>query len=392
MIYCPKLNHRVYILNNVFITAISSISSLGVGVDDSTKELFLETPKIYHPKKGDKFNKPYCPVKMDYKTEYTKCSEISLKLLEHIEPIWINNNNLPIFYSTSTGGIKETEEVYTDLIKHNKKYPLHKKGYFYDLYMAVKQKYNDKISEVYTFTTACSSAGHAILQAYRFIKEGIIDKALVIGVDSLSITTMIGFDSLKLISPNGTQPLTTVRDGLTLGEGGGILFLESQPNTPPIAEILGCHSNTDGYHITAPNPQGIQQKECIQKALIESNIPIEHIDYINAHGTGTPLNDEVELNVIKEIFKSPVPVSSLKSFIGHTLGSSAITEIALLCHSLKTNKIIQPNNMGQSMDSNYIPQKTIQKKVKIFIKNSFGFGGNNFSAVIKLFDSGENIR
>ena len=227
--------------------------------------------------------------------------------------------------------------------------------------------------------------GHGIFHAYRYIKNGVIDKAIVIGADALGITPMFGFDSLKLISPQGTNPLSKDRDGLSLGEGGAILLLESNPLDSPIAEIIGVSSNSDGYHITSPNPEGIQQRECILNSLKQSGLNNEEVDYINAHGTGTPTNDEIEINVIKSIFSSNIIVTSLKGFIGHTVGSSAVIELAICLEMLKHKVIFQPQDFNNPIDPEYIPENTVEKEVKCFIKNSFGFGGNNVSMAIKNY-------
>ncbi|MCK4798304.1 MAG: beta-ketoacyl-[acyl-carrier-protein] synthase family protein [Spirochaetes bacterium] len=372
-------------MNKVFITAYSVISAIGIGIEESLRNLENQKQFICYPDKKDKFTHPYFPVNNELKVnkDVTRSSQFALTLLSLIEEHWLGLTPLPVFMATSTGGIKETEEVYTELVHSKKKYPLNEKYYFFDIFESIKNKYKDKITEVYTFSTACSSAGHSIMHAYRFIKNGIIDKALVIGVDALSITTMIGFDALKLVSPTGTKPLTKERDGLSLGEGGAIILLESNPHTNPAAEIIGVASNSDGYHITSPNPDGTRQKKCILKSFENSKIKIEDIDYINAHGTGTPTNDEIEMNVIKSIFSPKVIVSSLKGFIGHTLGSSAITELVITLCMLKNKKIYQPKNMGETIDENYVPHDTTNKKVKYFLKNSFGFGGNNVSMIVK---------
>lgn len=371
-------------MNRVFITSFSSISSLGIGIEESLKNLQTQKQLICIPDKDDKFKKPYFPINSSLTIDNNKiiCSQFALTLLDLIKDFWMPISPVSLFLSTSTGGIKETEEVYKDLREKTVKYPLFKRHFFNRIFNDIKEKYGNSILDPVTFSVACSSSGHSIMQAYQMIKNGIIDKALVIGVDVLCLTTMIGFDSLKLVSSSGTKPLTRERDGLSLGDGGGILLLESVPHIDPVAEIIGAHSNSDGYHISSPDPDGTQQYECILKSIKKAGIKKEEIDYINAHGTGTIMNDEVEMKVISSIF-SEVVVTSLKAFIGHTLGASAITELSLVFEMLKNNTIYQPVNLGEPIDEKYIPLKTINKKVKYFLKNSFGFGGNNVSIVIK---------
>ena len=372
-------------MNKVYITSYSSVSSLGIGIEQSLINLSKEIQPIVFPGNNDKFNKPYFPISENLSADTDKiiCSQFALKLIDLIEDRLNSFDSIPLFLSTSTGGIKETEDVYEGLYNKTINYPLFERHFFGRIIEDIKVKYKDKIIYPFTISTACSSSGHSIKQAFELIKSGVIDKAIVIGVDVLCYTTMIGFDSLKLVSEKGTKPLTKDRDGLTLGDGGGILLLESNPAIEPAAEILSAYSNVDGYHISSPDPEGTEQKKCILKAVELSGINIEEIDYINAHGTGTQINDQVEMNIIESLFNSKTVVTSLKSFIGHTLGASAIAEIALALGMFKKGRIYQVKGLSNVMNPEYIPAASIDKKVKYFLKNSFGFGGNNVSLVIK---------
>jgi 3-oxoacyl-[acyl-carrier-protein] synthase I len=370
--------------NNVYVTSYSSISSLGFGNEESLSSLSREIVPIYIPGQEERFKYPYFKIEDRFKKNYDFIlnSQIAVKLISFIENDLTAHSSIPIFFSTSTGGIKETENIYEKFKDPAFNYPLFERHFFNKIINDIKDEYKDKFSEAFTFTTACSSSGHSILQAYKFIKNGLIDKALIIGVDCLALTTMIGFDSLKLVSHSGTKPLTMDRNGMSLGEGGGVIFLESNPSSQPEFEICGCASNSDGYHISSPDPEGKSQKECILKAIKESGINPCDIDYINAHGTGTLMNDEIELKVLKSIFSHDFIVTSLKSFIGHTLGASTVLEIVLSFLMLKNKKIFQPSGYSNPMEK-FIPSKTINCKADYFLKNSFGFGGNNVSIVIK---------
>ncbi|MBN2546333.1 MAG: hypothetical protein JXB50_11085 [Spirochaetes bacterium] len=372
-------------MRNVFITGHSVISSLGVDVEESINSLETNKDTKYIPDKSNIFHKPYFPVNFNFddKSDMTLCAKIALKLLSLTEDQWLKLSPLPVFMATSTGGIKETEIVYTKNFNKGIKFDLAGRHYFYDVIPEIKKRYDDKLTGFMTFSTACSSAGHSLMHAFNFIKNGIINKALILAFDALSITTLYGFDSLKLVSENGTMPLTVERDGLSLGEGGAIMILESDPSVDPIAEVKGVFSNSDGYHITSPHPDGKMQIECIKKTLNIAGIYLEDIDYINAHGTGTQTNDEIEMNVIKSIFNHKPSVSSLKGFIGHTVGSSALIELVLCIEMLKKGRIYQPLNIKTVLDEELIPEKTINKTAKYFLKNSFGFGGNNVSIVVK---------
>jgi 3-oxoacyl-[acyl-carrier-protein] synthase I len=373
-------------MKKVYITSYSCISSLGTGLKESLESLSNETQLIHRPAKDDNLFLPYFSLKNSINTDKNKiiCSSLALDLLSIIEKDFIDlKPGIPLFLATSTGGIKETENVYNDIVNKKIQYPLFERHFFNKIFDDINEKYPDKIIRAGTFSTACSSSGISLFQACNYIKNGIIDRALVIGVDALSLTTLVGFHSLKLVSETNTKPLTKERDWLSLGEGGGILLLESEPRNTPVAEILGCHTNSDGYHISSPDPEGTEQKECIKAAIKNSGITLDDIDYINAHGTGTIMNDEVELKVIQSMFAKSIPVSSLKAFIGHTLGASAVIEIALCLGMLKKGFIYQVKGLGTPMDEKFIPSSTVKKNVEIFLKNSFGFGGSNASIVIK---------
>lgn len=376
-------------MRNVYVTSHSSISSLGAGLEESNNSLKSFKDTIKFPEADDKFNLPYFPVNFNddnYKDEL-RSSRIALNLMDLIKNDFIKCAPLDIFLATSTGGIRETEEHYYAITNNNEKYPLFKKHYLNCIADDIKKYYGNNINIMFTISTACSSSGQSLIKAYDLIKNGIIDNALIIGVDSLSFTTIKGFDSLKLVSHTRTKPLTVERDGLTLGEGGGIVFLQANPDKKPIAEIIGGYSSSDGYHISSPDPEGIGQFKCIKKAIEISEIKNEDIDFISAHGTGTVMNDEVELKVLKKIFNNKIPVVSLKGLIGHTLGASAILELSLVLRMIKDNAIYNKIDKYTPLDTDYVPASNINKKIKYFIKNSFGFGGNNTCIVLKNIDN-----
>jgi len=370
--------------NRVFVSAYSTVSALGLGVDETLINL-QKGKQLFTADEDSDFSRPCFAVnRFEKSDDLTKSSSISLFLLKDIEDSFKEYGDIPLFMATSTGGIRETESVYKRLVDKSISYPLFKRHFFNKTINDVKARYPN-FNDSFTFSTACSSSGHSIYQAYRMMRSGLIKRAVLIGYDTLSYTTMIGFDSLKLVSHTGTKPLTKSRDGLTLGDGGGIIFLESEPKGEPLAEIIGVASNSDGHHISSPEPDGFSQKKCINDALEQAELSADDIKYICAHGTGTLMNDEVEINVLDSLFKGEVAVTSLKSFIGHTLGASAITEVVISTAMLKSGKIYQPNDFADSMNERIIPSASVDMRPKYFLKNSFGFGGNNVSALFEVF-------
>lgn len=372
--------------NKVYISAFSSVSALGINNNEALNS--LRSHKLNYRIHSDKYPYPVFTIDdliKDYQfdeEQLIKNSKIALILLKNIEDSFINKGDIPLFISTSTGGIKETEDIYKEL--NNINYPLFEWHFFNKIGISIKEKYPNIFKESFTFSTACSSSGHSIAQAFNLIQNGIINRAIVIGVDVLCWTTLVGFDSLKLASHTLTKPLSNKRDGLTLGEGGGVLLLESEPEDTPIAEIISIYSNSDGYHISSPDPDGRYQSECIEKNIKESGINIDDIRYINAHGTGTVMNDEIEIKAIKTIFKNNPIVTSLKGFVGHTLGASAILELSLTLLMLREKRIFQIPDFSDPIDNNLVPEKSVNiSDIEYFLKNSFGFGGNNVSIIVK---------
>ncbi len=248
----------------------------------------------------------------------------------------------------------------------------------------------------FIFSTACSAGNYAIGYGYSLIRQGLADIMITGGVDSFSRVAFTGFHRLFSIAPDMCQPFDKNRSGIIIGEGAGILILESLENALKrnayiYAEIIGYGLSCDGYHVISPHPDGRGGIKCIQKALENANIYPEEIQYISAHGTGTKENDRIETKIIKFIFQSyayKIPISSIKSMIGHTMGAASAIE-AILCALVIKNNIIPPTinyfEPDPECDLDYVPNKARESKVDIAISNSFAFGGNNAALIIKKF-------
>lgn len=372
--------------NRVFITYHGSASSLGITTEEILLSLSQNKPQPVTDEKTFNFSKPYyiIPSSLEKYKNHVRSSAIIFSLLDKCKDFIDSNDNIPVFLSSSTGGIRETESNYTDLINKTSSYSVFENHFFNKTSTDIRERYPEgKIGEIFTFSTACSSSGHAIYQATRLIRAGVINYAILLGIDIISKTTLIGFDSLQLVSDKASCPLTEQRNGLTLGEGAGILILGNKPRTSNDFEIAGVGSGVDGYHITSPDPSGTNQRKCINNALNEAGISAGDVGYVNAHGTGTKMNDQVELSVLEDMFGKGTYVTSLKSYIGHTLGASTITEISICIDMLKNGFIYQPEDFSNPI-SNLVPLKTVKaENINYFLKNSFGFGGNNVSVLIK---------
>ncbi len=244
-------------------------------------------------------------------------------------------------------------------------------------------------------STACAAGSNAIGDAFRLLQLGKAD-AMVCGGAEASITPLgvAGFASAKALSfrnddpSTASRPFDSQRDGFVIGEGAGVLILETldhalKRDATIHAEIIGYGTTCDAHHITSPTPGGVGGAEAMKLALIDGKINPEEVDYINAHGTSTPANDSNETSAIKTALGNhayKVPTSSTKSMTGHLLGGSGGIE-AVACALAMKHEIIPPtinySNPDPNCDLDYVPNKAREKKLGVVLSNSFGFGGHN---------------
>ena len=236
-----------------------------------------------------------------------------------------------------------------------------------------------------TVSTACSSGGCAIALAMAMIRSGRYQRILTGGVDSLCRLTYYGFKSLQLIDPEGSRPLDRERRGMSVAEGAGLLLLEAVDDDHDGIEILGAGLSCDAHHPAQPHPEGDGALAAMGSALRDAGLDVNHIDYINLHGTGTVENDRSESAAINRLFKNaPPPLSSIKGATGHTLAASGAIEavIAALCVD---NGLLPANTGCRTPDPalNIAPVvEPTRKSVGKVLSNSFGFGGNNAAVII----------
>jgi 3-oxoacyl-[acyl-carrier-protein] synthase II len=249
-------------------------------------------------------------------------------------------------------------------------------------------------------STACASAAHAIGDALRAIQWGYADVILTGGSEA-AITNMGlgGFISARALSMRNddpqaaSRPFDKDRDGFVLSEGAGVLVLEElerarRRGAPIYAELLGCGSTADAYHITAPHPDGGGAAKAMQLALRDAHLNPEDIQYVNSHGTSTPLGDEAETKAIKQVFGAHarrLTINSTKSMIGHTLGASGGIELLVTALSI-TQGLVHPTINYQTPDPgcdlDYTPNRPCELRIRRAISNSFGFGGHNCCLVV----------
>lgn len=236
----------------------------------------------------------------------------------------------------------------------------------------------------FTLSTACSSSARAIISGRRLIESGLADVAIVGGADTLSRMPINGFHSLESLSPTRCLPFARDRSGITIGEGAALMLLTREPQ--PIA-LLGVGESSDAHHISAPHPQGVGAVRAIQQALDDAGITPEQVGYINLHGTATPLNDQIESNVVNALFGERVPCSSTKHLTGHTLGVAGITEAALSMLILQRDLPLPAQDFSLSPRDPALPPCGIIERSQplerpVILSNSFAFGGNNASILL----------
>jgi 3-oxoacyl-[acyl-carrier-protein] synthase II len=254
-----------------------------------------------------------------------------------------------------------------------------------------------------TIGGGCAVGSDSVGYAFHTIRNNLAE-VMVTGASEAPIAPLT-FGAFSLIGAlskrNGdptraSRPFDKERDGFVMGEGAGVLILEDlehalRRNAPIYAEILGYGTTNDGYHMVQPSPTGEQAKRAIQIAIREANIESTEIDYINAHGSSTPLNDRIETKVIKGVFGEhayKIPITSIKSMIGHSLGAAGSIEVIASVLTIK-NEFIPPTINYEfpdpECDLDYVPNRGRKAPVKTVLTNSYGFGGKNSAIIIKKF-------
>ncbi len=255
----------------------------------------------------------------------------------------------------------------------------------------------------YGVVSACASSAHAIGDAMRMIQYGDAD-VIITGGSEASVTQLglAGFCSAKALSKRNdepqkaSRPFDAQRDGFVMGEGAGFLVLEELEHAKKrgaeiLAEVRGYGATADAYHMTAPHPEGAGGIAAMKAAIRDAELDISEIDYINAHGTSTELNDKIETMVIKKVLGEralEIPVSSTKSMTGHLLGAAGAVESIALIKSIKEG-IVHPTinyeNPDPECDLDYVPNEAREHKVRAALTNSLGFGGHNATLLFSEF-------
>jgi 3-oxoacyl-[acyl-carrier-protein] synthase-1 len=286
-----------------------------------------------------------------------------------------------VFLGTSTAGILQTELAYrrrdpaTGALPADLHYAETHNTYSVARYV---RQVLDLQGPAVVVSTACSSSAKVFGQAARMIELGLIDAAVVGGVDSLCLTTLYGFHALELVAPEICRPWDAQRKGLSIGEAAAFALLERDA-AAPLAWLVGCGESSDGHHMSSPHPEGAGAALAMRQALAQAGRRANEVGYVNLHGTGTPGNDAAEDRGVTSVFGTGTPCSSTKGYTGHTLGAAGGVEATISVLALQHGLLpggLNVNQVDPALQSNYLLAPR-QAPLDLVASNSFGFGGSN---------------
>jgi 3-oxoacyl-[acyl-carrier-protein] synthase II len=379
----------------VVVTGVGAVGAPGIGMDDMWKG--IQQPPGPAPRLIDNWDpEPWIPRKEARRLD--KFTQFALVAADEAfgqsGPLAADPNRISVIIGTGIGGLQSLHRLYDD---SNEDEP-RPSPFSIPMMMAnaaaaaISIKYGFG-GQVTTPVVACAAGSQSVLDGLRQIQWGYADAAVVGGAEAAAIrSAREGFKAARALSPSGfARPFDVDRDGFVMGEGAAILILEAAEvaearGAAPIAEIVGAASTADAHHITAPHPEGEGAERAVRLALEDAGLDPSDISYINAHGTGTELNDVTESAVIARVFGEDQPaVSSIKGTTGHGLGASGSIEAAIVVEAIRRKEL--PPNVGLNEQDPAIALNDIVREPRPWdpgptLSNSFGFGGHNIVIAI----------
>lgn len=396
-------------MSEVIVTGMGVVSCIGNNVKENHSSLQnsfsgITKSKYFESKYADIF--PFGEIKMsnkDLKKElqkdisnldaFTRTELVAFKAFKEaianakLSKEQISSRKTAFISSSTVGGMCETDSLYEDANLKNAEASKFINSYSGSSHLLKIVKHFKMKAYTSSINTACSSSANAIILGAKLIKAGIVERAIVGGVDTLSKYTVNGFNSLQIISKNKCKPFDEDRTGLNLGEAAAFLVLEKKEDSidkNKYAEILAWGNTNDAFHASSLSADANGIIKSIEKALKSANI--ENVDYINTHGTATLNNDSSEILGIAKIFKKIPAFNSTKSYTGHTLAAAGALEAVYSILAINNNEIYASLNIENPIEAFKIfPQKEYQnnKTINYVLSNSFGFGGNCTSLILK---------
>ena len=395
----------------VFVTGIGIISGIGDNVNETLEALKAKKSGVTDIKYLETNHKGEIPVSevkhseqelikmagLDPTRSYTRASLIgviaALEAVKSAQLTDISEFKTGLISGTTVGGMDKSETHYKDLLtttNHIEYIESHDCG---DSTERIADVIGIK-DFVSTTSTACSSAANSMILGSRMIKNGLLDRVIAGGIESLTKYHMNGFNTLMILDKEPCKPFDQNRQGLNLGEGAAFLVLESEylvkkSGKKVLAELTGYGNSCEAFHQTASTPEGKGAYAAMKEALDKSGLKPEDIDYVNAHGTGTENNDLSEGRAIQKLFGTNIPkVSSTKSYTGHTTSAAGGVEAVISILSILNNTIFPNLNFKTKMEElDFEPVTELLENVKIdhVLSNSFGFGGNNSALIFSRY-------
>ena len=293
-------------------------------------------------------------------------------------------HRIGLFLGTSTSGILATELAYRERRPAGGALPAWLDyAHMHDTYSVARYVRSalGLTGPAQVVSTACSSSAKVFGSAARMLAAGLIDAAVVGGVDTLCLTTLYGFRALELVSPEICRPWDVARCGLSLGEGAAFALLDRAPaaGTEVLAHLLACGESSDGHHMSAPHPEGAGAAAAMRQALAAAGLAPGDVDYLNLHGTATPNNDVAEDRAVSGVFGRTIACSSTKGYTGHTLGAAGGVEAAICLLALQQGLLPPTLNLRERDPALALPvlREPVHRRVRTVASNSFGFGGSN---------------
>ena len=293
-----------------------------------------------------------------------------------------------VFLGTSTSGILQTELAYRRRDPINGALPadfMYATTHNTFSVADFTRHYFGLTGPAVVVSSACSSSAKVFASARRMMEAGLIDAAVVGGVDSLCLTTLYGFNSLGLISSQACRPFDIARDGISIGEAAAFALLERVPKDldENAVLLLGVGESSDAHHMSSPHPEGLGARMAMQEALKTAHLDPADIDYINLHGTATQSNDAAETHAVLAVFGAGTPCSSTKGATGHTLGAAGAMEAVICALALQHGLLpggLNTKQLDPALPMNYLLDNR-EPRVSRVLSNSFGFGGTNCSLI-----------
>jgi 3-oxoacyl-[acyl-carrier-protein] synthase II len=405
------MNKKIQSKRRVVVTGLGVVSSIGIGVEEFWKNLIAGKSGI---SEIEAFDTSQYPIHKGGEVKKFKPEQfIDKRKLKHLgrasqlaiaaTKLAIDNAGIDKNSIENAGVLFGTTMGETQVMEMMDKAWVHEGDEKIDLKLIPTYTSNNISVNVAGFfsstninaviPTACASGNYAIGYGFDSIIAGDGEVFICGGVDAFSKVAFAGFNRLYAMASERCQPFDKNRKGMMLGEGAGVLILESLEHAQKrgakiYAEVMGYGLSCDAHHMTQPSEEGIAK--CIEKAIKESGILKDKVDYISMHGTGTPQNDKAECGALKKVFgdkTKTIPCSSIKSILGHTMGAASAIEAITCCLAIR-DSIVPPTinyeTLDEDCDIDCVPNKAKKlKNVKVALNNACAFGGNNASMVIK---------